>query len=46
MDMSQPLKWTSINDPSFVTIECDEHVNRIPKLVVMLQRDRFPAVFP
>jgi hypothetical protein len=44
MDMPQPLKWARVNDPSFVTIERDKHVNRIPKLVVMFQR-RFPAAF-
>src|ERR1700730_8619459 len=38
MDVSQPLKWASVNDASLVTIECDEHVNRITKLVVMFQR--------
>jgi hypothetical protein len=38
MDVSQPLKWASVNDASLVTIECDEHVNRISKFVVMFQR--------
>jgi hypothetical protein len=44
MDMPQPLKWASVNNPSLVAIERDEYVNRIPKLVIMLQR-RFPAAF-
>src|SRR5438270_9866378 len=36
MDVSQSLKWPSVDNTSLITIECDEHMNRIPKFVVML----------
>jgi len=42
MDVSKPLKWARVNNLPLVTIECDEYVNRIPKLVVVLQCASFP----